>query len=279
MNREKIIENLVRLRKDRNLMQKDVAQALGVSDKTYSKWETGETEPGLENLRRLAEYYGVAPAAFFAEGAPEGTLRRELLALSPQEGTLRCHEWMSEMYDALYENVWQLVEKTRQFPEEPVPVPENPEICGSSFSELPGGALFLRHRGDDANFHLLLMPSKEDYGWIGPEAEGLAAFFALLQRPKLLALLLVFEKEGKRVLHSTEYLASQAGLSLEETRRALEELTRWGLCSHEPAETGEGRRELWSSGETRILRAILTLAHLMMDRPPAKEKREGGEEA
>ena len=37
MNREKIIENLTKLRKDRNLMQKDVAQALGVSDKTYSK--------------------------------------------------------------------------------------------------------------------------------------------------------------------------------------------------------------------------------------------------
>ncbi len=279
MNREKIIENLARLRKDRGLMQKDAAQALGISDKTYSKWETGETEPGLENLCRLAEFYGVAPAAFFAEGAPEGALRRELLTLSPQEGHLRCHEWMSEMYDALYENVRQLVEKTGQFPKEPVPVPENPEVCGSSFSELPGGALFLRHRGDDANLHLLLMPSKEDYGWIDPEAEGLAAFFALLQRPKLLAPLLVFEKEGKPVLHSTEHLASRAGLSPEEARSALEELMRWGLCSHEPAETGEGRRELWSAGETRLLRAILTLAHLMMDRPPAKEKREGGGEA
>ncbi len=279
MNREKIIENLARLRKDRNLMQKDVAQALGVSDKTYSKWETGETEPGLENLCRLAEYYGVAPAAFFAEGAPEETLRRELLALSPQEGHLRCHEWMSEMYDALCENVWQLAEKTRQFPREPVPVPENPEVCGSSFSELPGGALFLRHRGNDANFHLLLTPSKEDYGWIGPEAEGMAAFFALLQRPKLLAPLLAYEKKGKRVLHSTEQLAELTGMTLEETRSALEELARWGLCSYEAAETGEGRRELWSSGETRLLRAILTLGHLMMDRPPAKEKREGGGEA
>ena len=278
MNREKIIENLTRLRKDRGLMQKDVAQALGISDKTCSKWETGETEPGLENLCRLAEFYGVAPAAFFAEGAPEGTLRRELLALSPQEGHLRCHEWMSEMYDALCENVRQLVEKTGTFPKEPVPVPENPEARGSSFSEL-GGALFLRRRGDDANLHLLLMPSKEGFGWIGPEAEGLAAFFALRQRPKLLAPRLVFERAGKPVLHSTEYLASRAGLSPEEARRALEELMRWGLCSCEPAETGEGRRELWSAGETRLLRAILTLAHLMMDRPPAKEKREGGETA
>ena len=37
MNREKFIENLKSAREERSLTQKQVAEALGVSDRTYSK--------------------------------------------------------------------------------------------------------------------------------------------------------------------------------------------------------------------------------------------------
>ena len=52
-------ENLQRLRKEKGLSQEDVAQKLFVSRQSVSKWENGNAEPGVENLKALANLYGV----------------------------------------------------------------------------------------------------------------------------------------------------------------------------------------------------------------------------
>ena len=51
-------ENLQRLRKEKELSQEDVARALFVSRQTISKWETDKAEPGVDNLKALANLYG-----------------------------------------------------------------------------------------------------------------------------------------------------------------------------------------------------------------------------
>ena len=61
MNRDKSIENLRSAREKRVLTQKQVSEVLGISNRTYSKWETGEPEPGIELRCRLGEFYGVGP--------------------------------------------------------------------------------------------------------------------------------------------------------------------------------------------------------------------------
>lgn len=48
------------LRIERNLLQKDVAAVLSVNRTTYGKYETGDAVPPLDNLVRLADYYGVS---------------------------------------------------------------------------------------------------------------------------------------------------------------------------------------------------------------------------
>ena len=55
-----ISNNLVTLRKQNNLKQSDVAEKLNYSDKTISKWETGEIVPSVENLLELCKLYGVS---------------------------------------------------------------------------------------------------------------------------------------------------------------------------------------------------------------------------
>lgn len=54
-----IAQNLVLLRKKSGLKQSDVASKLKYSDKTISKWETGEVVPSVSNLYALCELYGV----------------------------------------------------------------------------------------------------------------------------------------------------------------------------------------------------------------------------
>ena len=50
-------KKMAALRKSRGFSQIDIAQALGVSDKTVSKWETGGSTPSLETLSDLADFY------------------------------------------------------------------------------------------------------------------------------------------------------------------------------------------------------------------------------
>ena len=52
-------ENLQRLRKEAGLSQEEVAQALFVSRQSVSKWENDRAEPGVENLKALAQLYRV----------------------------------------------------------------------------------------------------------------------------------------------------------------------------------------------------------------------------
>ena len=59
METQKMSAFLRELRKERGLTQEQAAEALFVSSKTLSRWETGATVPDLETLMKLAEYYRV----------------------------------------------------------------------------------------------------------------------------------------------------------------------------------------------------------------------------
>ena len=60
MNREKMAEFLVQLRKERNLLQQDVAELFAVTPQAVCKWEKGESVPDIEILQRVAKFYEVS---------------------------------------------------------------------------------------------------------------------------------------------------------------------------------------------------------------------------
>ena len=53
-------DNLIHLRKIRQLTQEDVADKIGVTRQSVAKWESGETVPDFEKCRLLAELFGVS---------------------------------------------------------------------------------------------------------------------------------------------------------------------------------------------------------------------------
>ena len=55
-----LAERIYSLRKQRGLSQEQLAEALGVSRQTVSKWERGAAAPELERLRAMAEFFGVS---------------------------------------------------------------------------------------------------------------------------------------------------------------------------------------------------------------------------
>lgn len=56
----KFSQNLRILRECEKLKQIDLASKLGVTQRKVSYWETGKIEPSLEDLWKIADFFGVS---------------------------------------------------------------------------------------------------------------------------------------------------------------------------------------------------------------------------
>ena len=52
-------ENLMELRKLHNMSQEELAELIGISRQTLSKYETGESLPDIEKCKMIADVFGV----------------------------------------------------------------------------------------------------------------------------------------------------------------------------------------------------------------------------
>ena len=52
-------ERLLKLRKEKNISQEELANVLDVSRQTISKWETDQTTPDFDKIVPLCEYFGI----------------------------------------------------------------------------------------------------------------------------------------------------------------------------------------------------------------------------
>ncbi|MCF7933123.1 MAG: helix-turn-helix domain-containing protein, partial [Acholeplasmataceae bacterium] len=65
MIQEQVGTTIKRLRREMNLTQKDLADAVNVSESTISGWERGTRAPGYDDLDRLAQFFGIGVNEFF----------------------------------------------------------------------------------------------------------------------------------------------------------------------------------------------------------------------
>lgn len=63
MDQQKIGMVLKQLRTEKHVTQQQLAETLGVSNRTISRWETGHNMPDFDLLLELAKYYGVGVEA------------------------------------------------------------------------------------------------------------------------------------------------------------------------------------------------------------------------
>lgn len=59
MDLVRIGQFLSQLRREKNLTQQELGEKLGVTNKTVSRWETGNYLPPVEMLQQLSELYGI----------------------------------------------------------------------------------------------------------------------------------------------------------------------------------------------------------------------------
>ena len=70
-SKEILVDNLIALRKERELTQSELGQLVGYSDKAVSRWERGESIPDVDTLEKIAEIFKVPFVALFTEKAVE----------------------------------------------------------------------------------------------------------------------------------------------------------------------------------------------------------------
>ena len=111
-----VSQNLLRLRKENNLTQAELARRINYSDKAISRWEAGEVVPDLETIYALSEVFDV-PVSQITEARSKGADEnrgKELGQKILSQIFLCCEIWL--IFTVLFVyikltkqiNVWQL---------------------------------------------------------------------------------------------------------------------------------------------------------------------------
>lgn len=265
MDKTRFLENLVSARKKRSLTQKELADALGISDKTYSKWETGENEPDVETLCRLAAYYGVSPAVFF-QGEGE---KSELEGMGAAEAAQTCWRRILDLLMGLRSCAYPPPGAETELP--PPEMPKELRMPGSERNYWLLGyrdLLALTAAGPDLNLTMLMLPHEERYRWLTTAGDGLAALFRFLGLPGATKCLyaILTEKEGS--LFTAEYLAGKAGVTEAEAEEVLKAAEHWLIVIGHPYYREETPGSLWSGGLPVPLLGLLSLARILISADP-----------
>lgn len=265
MDKARFLENLTKERKKRSLTQKELAQALGISDKTYSKWETGENEPDIDALCRLAEYYGVGPAAFFREGEDSSPLE----GMGAAEAGEACFRRIRELLLGLRSLPYPLVDKPVEMPVPEMPEELRMELTDRSIWQFDNRDLMaLTAGGPDANFCMLMLPHGERYRWLETAGEGLEALFRFLSLPGAMKCLYAMLTEEAGSLFTPEYLAEKAGVTVAEAAAVLAGAEPWNLCAGHPFYREDGQGRLYSGSLHVSLLGLLTLGRIFISTDP-----------
>ena len=56
----KFSERIIQLKKERNLLQKDIANAINITVRNYQRYEKGEQQPTLPVVIAIADYFDVS---------------------------------------------------------------------------------------------------------------------------------------------------------------------------------------------------------------------------
>ncbi len=60
---------LSELRNEKGLTQREIAKIFNVSQGTYNNWENGKTQPSIEQLVAIADFFGVSMTILSGERA------------------------------------------------------------------------------------------------------------------------------------------------------------------------------------------------------------------
>ncbi len=261
-------------RKSKNITQHELAEAIGISDKTYSKWETGENEPSLSSMIKLAEFYGVSPSQFFAKTNQTSTET----AISNLFDGLSPHDTVQKSFEIHFHAVRQLAKRalfnSKYYDIGNISIPENrvkpnPSSDGSFTAYADADVYEMMYNGSDANIALSLFPHAEYYSWLRIEREQLSEYLSFIGNDDFLKCIPFMANEDFAIKYTAEYLAEAAKIDTKCAEELLHKCVELEICSMSIVHIGDKTKEVFQTEADQMLIGILTLAHLSL---PMKER-------
>ncbi|MBQ3637672.1 MAG: helix-turn-helix transcriptional regulator [Clostridia bacterium] len=246
-------EQIARFRRDADETQTALAEALGVSNRTVSKWENGESEPEVSYLTALADHFSTTVDALLghapkdpdpyagAKGFEDLTAR---YSASLKEGTSRLlHAWIGLSH---VERDGEPADRIPALPPDPwdEDVKKQREEQGwtSVSTAVTDSPLYTEFFTSDAvNMALALFPNRDNYGWLDSRAEELARALGLFADPRVLRLLRRMHEKDFPEKFTLAYAADLAGMKEEELEPVLSLL----MGPPAPVELAEGAAKYW----------------------------------
>lgn len=253
---------LTALRKEKGLTQSALAEQIGITDKTYSRWETGESLPDPAALAALAGVYGCSAALFFGEERREFAARLDGLAPADmvQEAFALQFEAIRGLAGRAFGQKWWEKELPANNPP-PNRVSES-EHAVTAYAD--DDCLFMMHNGNDANIALSLLPNADNYAWLTEERARLAGYFALLGQEEALALLTFLLSDRCEGRITADFAAENAGISPDRARELLSEMAALGMVEERLTHIGQKELVIYRFVADHKLTGMLTLTHLSL---------------
>lgn len=264
-------EQLTALRKERNLTQSDLSAQLGISDKTYSRWETGDSEPDMNSLAMLSEIYGVSPAVFFGKtDTKDNAVSSQLDGLEPSEMIQRAFELQFQVIRGLakrsYYGKWWENFRSNNIQ----PPPNHVNKTDHSITAYANGEVYsMMFNGSDANISVSLLPNTQKYAWLTSQREGLSSYLTLLGDPDMVRCMPWLMSDKCQGYFTADYLAKNTKIPLEKATELMERATEQKIVRSTITHIGQQEKTLYWYQADHMLTAIMTLAYLSL---PDQEK-------
>lgn len=258
-NRIHIAENIARLRKENNETQIQLADAIGVSNKTISKWEKGESEPELIYVAAIAEYYGVSMDSLIKDGSSAVAGRTDQYALSYRDAALKCFYDGIETTFKFMANAGMSCNSAGCEEHQPLLPRTGVFYKGNdgSYTGAQTSEIFIRaHSSPENNLLITLMQNEDNYGWMDRKADSLQEIFTLFAEPNVLSLIKFIHTDGTPVRMTAEYAAEKTGCSTENARKLFKHMR----VPKEEIEFGDGTKTVYTvGGNGYILTALAAI--------------------
>ena len=99
-SRSQLATRLKELRKAKGLTQRDIARQFRLTDVGYGAWERGDTEPSIDNIMRLCEFFGCTSDSLIGLAPPKATVDASEVKAKSKEA--------KGAFDALFASIEQL---------------------------------------------------------------------------------------------------------------------------------------------------------------------------
>lgn len=273
----KIGEKLTLLRNQKGITQEVIANVLGVSNKTISKWETGLSVPEAEYIVLLADYFEVSIDEIFGRAVSNKSINdsiaKEFEGLSHAESAKKSFELA---FKVIRESIWRIGANTTF--EKVVPdhiISDNEDSYRATISSDIGYEMFIN--SPYTNLAVMLFQNERDFSWLEDSAKDFTSLFQLLADVDGIKIVKLMYTKGFVPTFTADYIAKKLGIDVEKIEVLLNLGIKARICKATEVDLRDGNTTLYDWQCDGMVLAILNLAFEVVCGRKANEHAYGGD--